>query len=93
MSLTAAGQVLADVPPLQDVTAEEAQRRNLRDDRPDRESAFLNEKQVVASELDGRNAIEPRARVLAKRVNDLEVAPNGGRGVVATDELVAQVLQ
>jgi hypothetical protein len=39
---------------------------------------------VVTSELRWGNPIEPRTRVLAKRVNDLDVAADGGRGVVAT---------
>ena len=48
---------------------------------------------MVASELGRRNPIEARARVLAKRLNDLDVAANGGGGVVATHQLVAQALQ
>jgi hypothetical protein len=41
----------------------------------------------------GRDAIEEAARVLAERVNDLDVAAEGGGGVVATHQLVAQALQ
>jgi hypothetical protein len=48
---------------------------------------------VVASELGGCDPIEARTRMLAKRVNDLDVAADGGCGVVATHHLVAQVLQ
>jgi hypothetical protein len=48
---------------------------------------------VVASELGGRDAIEARTRVLAKRINDLDVAADRGRGVVATHHLVAQAWQ
>jgi hypothetical protein len=48
---------------------------------------------MVASELRRGQAIEARTGVLAKRVNDLDVAADGRRGVVATDELVAQALQ
>ena len=86
-------QVLAHVAPLQDVPAEEPQRADLRDHRPDGEPSLLEEKQVVASELGGRDPIEARARVLAKRLNDLDVAADGRSGVVATHQLVAQALQ
>jgi hypothetical protein len=48
---------------------------------------------VVPSELGRGDPIEARARVLAKRVNDLDVAADGRGGVVATYEFVAQVLQ
>jgi hypothetical protein len=40
-----------------------------------------------------RDAIAARTGVLAKRVNDLEIAADGGRGVVAPNELLAQALQ
>jgi hypothetical protein len=43
------GQVLAHVTPFQDVATEEPQRTDLRDHRPDRETAILEEEQVVAS--------------------------------------------
>jgi hypothetical protein len=69
---------------VQDVPAEEAQRADLRDDCPDRETTSLEEEQVIASELRGRDAIEARTRVLAKRLNNLNVAADGGRSVVAT---------
>jgi hypothetical protein len=45
------------------------------------------------SELGRRDPIEARACVLAKRVNDLDVAADGRGGVVATHELVVQALQ
>ena len=48
---------------------------------------------MVASELGRGDSIEASARVLAKRLNDLDVAANGGSGVVATHQLVAQALQ
>jgi methylmalonyl-CoA mutase cobalamin-binding subunit len=48
---------------------------------------------VVASELGRGDPIEARTRVLAKRLNDLDVTADGRGGVVATDELVAQALQ
>jgi hypothetical protein len=48
---------------------------------------------VVASELGRRDPIEARAGVLAKRVNDLDVAADGRGGVVATYEFVPQALQ
>ena len=48
---------------------------------------------VNMSELNGRDPIETRAGLLAKRVNDLDVAADGRSGVVATDQLVAQALQ
>jgi hypothetical protein len=49
---------------------------------------------MVASELGRRDPIQARARMLAKRLNDLDVAADRRRGgVVATHELVAQALQ
>jgi hypothetical protein len=48
---------------------------------------------VIAPELRGRDPIEACAGVLAKRLNDLDVAADGRSGVVATDQLVAQALQ
>ena len=48
---------------------------------------------MVASELGRGDPIEPRAGVLAKRVNDLDVTTDGRGGVVATNKLRAQVLQ
>jgi hypothetical protein len=44
---------------------------------------------MVASKLGRGDPIEARAGVLAKRVNDLDVAADGRGGVVATYELVA----
>jgi len=93
LSASAIRQVLTHVTSLQDVPAEEPQRADLRDHRPDRQTAFLQEEQVVASELGWRDPIEARTRVLAKRFNDLDVAADGGSGVVATHSLVAQALQ
>ena len=86
-------QVLAHVASLQHVPAEEPERADLRDHRPDRESAILEEKQVVASELGWGEPIEARTGVLAERLNDLDVAADGRTGVVATHQLVAQALQ
>ena len=86
-------QVLAHVAPLQHIPAEEPQRADLRDHRPHGEPPLLEEEQVVASELGRGDPIEARARVLAKRLNDLDVAADGRGGVVATHELVAQALQ
>lgn len=43
------------------------------------DEAALEKEQVVASELGGRDPIEARTRVLAERVNDLNVATAGGR--------------
>lgn len=60
-------QVLTHVTTAQDVPAEEPQRADLRDDRSDGQTALLEEEQVVASELGGRDAIEAGARVLAER--------------------------
>jgi hypothetical protein len=48
---------------------------------------------VVASELRRRDPIEARTRVLAERLNDLDVAADGRSGVFATHQLVAQALQ
>ena len=52
---------------------------------PDREPPLLQEEQVVASELGGRDPIEPRTGVLAKRVHDLDVTTDG-RGRHSRDE-------
>jgi hypothetical protein len=78
---------------VQDIATEEPQRADLRDHRPHGKPSFFEEKQVVASELRRGNPIEARTRVLAKRVYDLDVAANGGGGIVATHHLVAQTLQ
>jgi len=48
---------------------------------------------MVASKLGRGDPIEARARVLAKRLHDLDVAADGRGGVVATDKLVTQALQ
>jgi hypothetical protein len=48
---------------------------------------------MVSAELGGRDPIEPRARTVAKRLNDLDVAADGRGGVVATYEFLAQALQ
>ena len=48
---------------------------------------------MVASELGRRDPIEARARVLAKRLHNLDLTANGRGGVVATYQLVAQALQ
>jgi hypothetical protein len=93
MPLLRIRQVLTHVTSFQDVPAEEPQRADLGDHRPDGQAALLEEKQVVASELGGRDPVETRAGLLAKRVNDLDVAADGRRGVVATYQLVAQALQ
>ena len=61
--------------------------------RPNGEPPLLKEEQVVAPELGWGDPIEARASVLAKRLNDLDVAADGRSGVVATYELVAQALQ
>jgi hypothetical protein len=86
-------QVLADVTPLEHIAAKEPERANLRDHRADREPPLLEQEQVIASELGRRDPIETRSRVLAKRLDDLKIAADGRGGVVATHELVAQVLQ
>jgi hypothetical protein len=61
--------------------------------RPDGEPSLLEQIQMVASQLRGCESIEARARVLAEFLNDLDVAADGRRGVVATHQLVAQALQ
>jgi hypothetical protein len=78
---------------VQDVAAEEPQRADLRDHRPDRQTALLEEEQVVATELGGGDPIETRPRVLVERLHDLDVTADGGRGVVAPHQLVAQTMQ
>jgi len=86
-------QVLAHVAPLQHIAAEEPERADLRDHGPDGQPPLLEEKQMVASQLHRSESIEARARMLAERLNDLDVAANGRTGVVATHQLVAQALQ
>ena len=93
MPLLRIRQVLAHIAPLQHIAAEESQRADLRDHRPHGEPPLLEEIQVIASELRGREPIEPRARVLTERLNDLDVAADGQSGVVTTHQLVAQALQ
>jgi hypothetical protein len=51
------------------------------------------EVQVSPATLRGCESIEARTRVLAECLNDLNVAADGRRGVVATHQLVAQFLQ
>ena len=48
---------------------------------------------MVASQLRGCESVEARAGVLAKRLNDVDVAADGRGGVVATHQHVAQALQ
>ena len=86
-------QVLAHIAPLQHIAAEEPEGADLRDHRSDGEPSLLEEEEVVTSQLGRGDPIEARARMLAKRLNDLHVAANGGSGVVATHQLVAQTLQ
>ena len=93
MPLLRIRQVVTHVTSFQDVPAEEPQRADLGDHRPDGQASLLEEEQVVASELVGRDPIETRARLLPKRVNDLDVATDGRPGVVPTHQLVAQALQ
>ena len=61
--------------------------------RPDGEPPLLEQEQMVSAGLRGRDPIEARTRVLTKRLNDLDVAADGRRGVVASHELVAQGLE
>jgi hypothetical protein len=42
--------------------------------RPDRQTALLEEKQVIASELGGCDPIEAHTGMLTKRVNDLDIS-------------------
>jgi hypothetical protein len=93
MPLLRIRQVLTHVASSQDVPAKEAQRADLGDHRPDGQASFLEEKQVVAPELGGCDPVEARAGVLAKRLNDLDVAADRRGGVIATHQLVAQALQ
>ena len=86
-------QVLAHVAPLQDMPAEKAERTDLGDHGAHGEPPILKEKQMVASKLGRGDPIEARAGVLAKRVNDLDVAADGRGGVVATYEFVPKALQ
>ena len=48
---------------------------------------------MVASELGRADSIETRTRVPAECLNDLDVTADGRRGVVATNQLIAQALQ
>ena len=85
-------QVLAHAAPLQHIAAEEPECADLRDDRPDGEPSLFEKEEVLTSEL-GRGDRSMRRSVLAKRLNNLDVAANGGSGIVATHQLVAQALQ
>jgi hypothetical protein len=86
-------QVLTHITPLQDIPTEEPEGADLGDHSPNSQPSLFEEKQVVLSELGRADPIETRARVLAKRLNDLDVAADGRRGVIATHQLVAQALQ
>ena len=86
-------QVLAHVASLQDIPAEKAERADLGDHGAHSEPPILEEEQVVASKMRWGDPIEARTCVLAERLNDLDVAADGRRGVVATHQLVAQALQ
>ena len=93
MPLLRIRQVFTYVTSFQDVPAEEPQRADLGDHRPDGQASLLEEEQVVASELVGRDPVETCAGLLPKRLNDLDVATDGRPGVVPTHQLVAQALQ
>lgn len=84
MPLLRVRRVLTHVATSQHVPAKEPERADLGDHRPDRQTAILEEERVAASELGWRDPIKARTRVRAERVNDLDVAPDGGSGVVAT---------
>ncbi len=71
---------------------EEPERADLRDHRPDRQLSLLEQIHVVTSEMGGGDPVEAPARVLAKRLNDPEIAADRGGGIVATHELVVQAL-
>jgi hypothetical protein len=92
-SLLRIRQVVAHVAPLQNIPAEEPEGADLGNHRAHGEAPLFKEEQVVASELGRREAIEARAGVLSKRLNNLDVAANGRSRVVAPYELVAQALQ
>ena len=53
----------------------------------------MNQAHRFRSELGGGEPIEAPARMLAERLNDLDVTADGRSGVVATYQLVAQALQ
>ncbi|MGB2712593.1 MAG: hypothetical protein WBC51_00325 [Vicinamibacterales bacterium] len=93
MPLLRIRQFLTHVTSFQDVPAKEPQRADLGDHRPNGQAALLEEEQVVASELGGRDPVETRAGLLAKRINDLDVAADGRGGAIATHQLVAQALK
>jgi hypothetical protein len=86
-------EVLAHIAPLQDIAAEEPEGADLGDDGPHGEPPLFEQIQVIAPELRWRDPIEARSRLLAKRLNDLDVAADRRGSVVATYELVAQALQ
>jgi hypothetical protein len=78
-------QVLAHVAPLQDIPTKEPERANLGDDGPHGKPPLLQKKQMVASELGRADPIETRIRVLAERLNDLDVAADIHEGTVVLE--------
>ena len=76
-SLLRIRQVLTHVAPVQDVPTEEPQRADLGDDCPRGQPPLLEEEEVIAPEVSGRDAIEARARVLAECADDLNVTADG----------------
>jgi hypothetical protein len=92
-SLLGIRQVLAHIASLQNIAAEEPECADLGDDGPHGEPSLFEQIQVIAPELRGRDPIEARSGVLAKRINDLDVTADGRGGVIATYQFVAQTLQ
>ena len=86
-------QVLLHVPPLEHAQIEEAERRQLGDDRAHGQASLLEQVDLVAPEIVGTDAVEPLPDVSVEGVEDLEIALAGRRRVVAAHELVVQTLQ
>jgi hypothetical protein len=86
-------KVLLHVPPLQHAAVEEAERRDLGDDRADGELPLFEQIDLVAAEIVGADLVEGTADVAVEGVDDPEITLAGRGGVVAAHELVVQVLE
>jgi hypothetical protein len=87
------GQVFVDVPSPQHVTIEEPERADVRDDGLDRHPAFVDEADVILPDRVRAQAIEASTGLAAKVLDDADVTANGDRGVLASNELVVEMLQ
>jgi hypothetical protein len=86
-------EVLFQFAAFEDADKEEAQGRHVQPHGPDRELLLSKEVGLIPSERVGPELIETTPAVVAfTRPECVEVAPNRGRRVVTSDELVEQTL-